>query len=96
MRSETIRNSQTDQLLTPENSAFVIIDYQPIQVSSIRSMPRNELVFDIVSIAKARVQRYCERQRDWSREETVPGFMGVFDSFDGFNVEKAAEEVAKR
>jgi len=47
MRSETIRNSQTDQLLTPENSAFVIIDYQPIQVSSIRSMPRNELVFDI-------------------------------------------------
>lgn len=210
MTSETIRNPQTDQLLTPENSAFIIIDYQPIQVSSIRSMPRDELVFNIVSTAKAavnynlpiihstvniatglnkppipelqdvlghlptydrtsinswedtefknavkamgrrklimtalwteacltfpaldaiqegyevyvpvdavggtslaahdaalrrmeqagvklisRVQMYCELQRDWSRKATVPGFMGVFDNFDGFNVEKAAEE----
>lgn len=53
MTSETIRNPQTDQLLTPENSALIIIDYQPIQVSSIRSMPREELVFNIVSTAKA-------------------------------------------
>jgi len=45
MTSEAIRNPQTDQLLTPENAAFIIIDYQPIQVSSIRSMPRDELVF---------------------------------------------------
>lgn len=28
-------------------------------------------------------------QRDWSREATVPGFMGVFDNADGFNPEKA-------
>lgn len=208
MASETIRNPQTDDLLTPENSAFILIDYQPIQVSSIRSMPREELVFNIVSTAKAavnfnlpiihstvnvatgrnkppiqelqdilghlptydrtsinswedtefkqavkalgrrklimtalwteacltfpaldaiqegyevyvpvdavggtslvaheaalrrveqagaklisRVQMYCELQRDWSRESTVPGFMEVFDSFDGFNPEKAA------
>ena len=55
MTSETIRNPQTDQLLTPENSAFIIIDYQPIQVSSIRSMPREELIFNIVSTAKATV-----------------------------------------
>ena len=208
MASETIRNPLTDNLLTPENSAFILIDYQPIQVSSIRSMPREELVFNIVSTAKAavnfnlpiihstvnvatgrnkppiqglqdvlghvptydrtsinswedtdfkqavkalgrrklimtalwteacltfpaldaiqegyevyvpvdavggtsvaaheaglrrieqagaklisRVQMYCELQRDWSRETTVPGFMGVFESFDGFNPEKAA------
>lgn len=207
MASEKIRNPQTDQLLTPENSALIIIDYQPLQVSSIRSMPRDELVFNITSVAKAavnhdlpiihstvnvetgrnkppiqelqdvlghlpiydrtsinswedtefkeavkaigrkklimtalwteacltfpaldaiqegyevyvpvdavggtsaaahenalrrmeqagvhlisRVQLYCELQRDWSREATVPGFMGVFDNFDGFNVEKA-------
>jgi nicotinamidase-related amidase len=212
MASEETRNSQTDQLLTPENSAFIIIDYQPIQVSSIRSMPRDELVFNITSVAKAalnynlpiihstvnvatglnkppiaelqavlghlptydrtsinswedvefkaavkalgrrklimtalwteacltfpaldaiqegyevyvpvdavggtslaaheaalrrmeqagvklisRVQLYCELQRDWSRKATVPGFMGVFDNFDGFNVEKANEESA--
>lgn len=210
MTSEASRNPQTDQLLTPENSAFIIIDYQPIQVSSIRSMSRDELVFNIVSTARAavnyklpiihstvnvatgrnkppipelqevlghlptydrtsinswedtafkeavkalgrrklimtalwteacltfpaldaiqegyevyvpvdavggtslaahdaalrrmeqagvklisRVQMYCELQRDWAREATVPGFMRVFDNFDGFNVEKAQEQ----
>ncbi|WP_118132975.1 hydrolase [Oceanicella sp. SM1341] len=210
MASEKIRNPQTDQLLTPQNAAFIVIDYQPIQVSSIRSMPRDELVFNIVSTARAavnfglpivhstvnvetgrnkppiaelqqvlghlptwdrtsinswedtgfrqavreaerpklimtalwteacltfpaldairegyevyvpvdavggtslaaheaalrrieqagarlisRVQMYCELQRDWAREETVPGFMEVFQNHDGFNVEAAAAE----
>ena len=55
MDSYTIRNPHTEQLLSPENSAFIIIDYQPIQVSSIRSMPRDELVFNIVSTAKCAV-----------------------------------------
>ena len=213
MTSETIRNPHTDHLLSPENSALIIIDYQPIQVSSIRSMPRDELVFNIASVAKAainfgvpiihstvnvktgrnkspiqelrdvighlptydrtsinswedtefkeavkalgrrklimtalwteacltfpaldaiqqgyevyvpvdavggtslaaheaalrrieqagaklisRVQMYCELQRDWAREATVPGFMDVFESFDGFNPEKASEEAAR-
>ena len=207
MTSEAIRNPHTDQLLSPENSALIVIDYQPVQVSSIRSMPREELVFNITSVAKAavnfgipvihstvnvqtgrnkppiqelqnvighlptydrtsinswedtqfkdavkalgrrklimtalwteacltfpaldaiqegyevyvpvdavggtslaahdaalrrmeqagaklisRVQMYCELQRDWAREATVPGFMDVFESFDGFNPEKA-------
>lgn len=53
MTSETIRNPLTDQLLSPENAALIIIDYQPIQVSSIRSMPRDELVFNITRVAKA-------------------------------------------
>src|SRR3546814_10145648 len=34
---------------------FIIIDYQPIQVSSIRSMDQEEMVFNIVSTAKAAV-----------------------------------------
>lgn len=210
MTSETTRNPHTDQLLSPENSALIIIDYQPIQVSSIRSMPRDELVFNITSVAKAavnynlpiihstvnvatgrnkppiqelqevlghlptydrtsinswedtefkqavkamgrrklimtalwteacltfpvldaiqegyevyvpvdavggtspaaheaalrrieqagaklisRVQMYCELQRDWARESTIPGFMGVFESADGFNAEKAGQK----
>ena len=214
MASETLRNPHTDQLLTPENSALIIIDYQPVQVSSIRSMPRDELVFNITSVAKAavnynlpiihstvnvatgrnkspiqelqkvlghlptydrtsikswedtqfkqavkalgrkklimtalwteacltfpvldaiqegydvyvpvdavggtslaaheaalrrmeqagaklisRVQMYCELQRDWAREVTVPGFLGVFENFDGFNAEKALEEANKK
>lgn len=214
MASETLRNPHTDELLTPENSALIIIDYQPVQVSSIRSMPRDELVFNITSVAKAavnynlpiihstvnvatgrnkppiqelqqvlghlptydrtsinswedtqfkqavkalgrkklimtalwteacltfpvldaiqegydvyvpvdavsgtslaaheaalrrmeqagaklisRVQMYCELQRDWAREVTVPGFLGVFENFDGFNAEKALEEANKK
>ncbi len=208
MASETIRNPQTDHLITPDNSALLIIDYQPVQVSSIRSMPRDELVFNITGVAKAavnygvpiihstvnvstglnkppieqlqgiighlptydrttinawedvefkqavkalgrrklimtalwtevcltfpaldallegfevyvpvdavggtsvkaheaglrrveqaggqmtsRVQLYCELQRDWTRKATIPGFMDVFESYDGFNPEKAA------
>lgn len=55
MTSEPIRDPVKDQLLTPQNSAFVIIDYQPIQVASIRSVDQHELVFNIVSTAKAAV-----------------------------------------
>ena len=55
MTSEAIRDPLKDHLLTPQNSAFIIIDYQPIQVSSIRSMDQRELVFNIVHTAKAAV-----------------------------------------
>jgi nicotinamidase-related amidase len=214
MASEAIRNPHTDQLLTPENSALIVIDYQPVQVSSIRSMPRDELVFNITSVAKAavnynlpiihstvnvatgrnkppiqelqavlghlptydrtsinswedtefkqavkalgrkklimtalwteacltfpvldaiqegyevyvpidavggtslaaheaalrrmeqagaklisRVQMYCELQRDWARDVTVPGFMGVFENYDGFNAEKALQAAGNK
>ncbi|SDV07809.1 hydrolase [Pseudomonas mucidolens] len=213
MASENIRNPHTDHLLSPENSMLIIIDYQPVQVSSIRSMPRDELIFNITSVAKAavnynlpiihstvnvqtgrnkppiqelqdvlghlptydrtsinswedtefkqavkalgrrklimtalwteacltfpaldaiqegyevyvpvdavggtsvaaheaalrrmeqagvklisRVQMYCELQRDWAREATVPGFMGVFDNSDGFNPEKVSDQAKK-
>ncbi|WP_228556356.1 MULTISPECIES: hydrolase [Myxococcus] len=44
-----------DQLLTPKNSAFVVIDYQPVQVNSIASMDRQLLVNNIVGAAKAAV-----------------------------------------
>lgn len=206
MTSASIRNQATDHLLTPKNSALIVIDYQPIQVSSIRSMNRDELVFNIAHTAKAAVtyglpivhstvnvatgknrppiqalmdvlgsyptydrttinswediefkqaveatgrkklimtalwteacltfpaldalkegyevyavadavggtsvaaheaalrrmeqagvklisktQLYCELQRDWNRHDTVPGFMDVFENWDGFNPER--------
>lgn len=209
MASEPIRDPAKDHLLTPQNSAFIIIDYQPVQVSSIRSIDQKELVFNIVHTAKAAVnyklpivhstvnvatgrnkppiqpimdvlgayptydrtsinswedvgfkkavvatgrkklimtalwteacltfpaldalkegyevyvvadavggtsvaaheaalrrveqagaelisktQLYCELQRDWAREKTVPGFMDVFENWDGFNPEKASK-----
>ncbi|MDR1756215.1 MAG: hydrolase [Culturomica sp.] len=51
----TIRDPKNDHLLTPENSALVIIDYQPVQVNSINSMPRAELIENIVTVAKVAV-----------------------------------------
>lgn len=53
MASEPIRDPKFDHLLTPENAVFIVIDYQPIQVSSIRSMNQDELVFNIVHTAMA-------------------------------------------
>jgi nicotinamidase-related amidase len=53
MTSMPIRDPKTDNLLTPLNAALVIIDVQPVQVSSIASMPRRTLVENVVSVAKA-------------------------------------------
>lgn len=55
MSSEPIRDPASDHLLTPQNSAFIIIDYQPVQVNSIASMDRQLLVNNIVGTAKAAV-----------------------------------------
>ena len=38
MTSEPVRDPFADHLLTPQNCALIIIDYQPVQVSSIKSM----------------------------------------------------------
>src|ERR1700693_6555882 len=53
MTSEATRDPIKDRLLTPQNSAFIIIDYQPVQVNSIASMDRQLLVNNIVGTAKA-------------------------------------------
>lgn len=47
-----IRDPHTDHLLTPHNATLVIIDYQPVQVSSIQSMPKRTLVANIAAVAK--------------------------------------------
>jgi nicotinamidase-related amidase len=52
MSSLPIRDSQKDDLLTPQNSALIIVDYQPVQVNSINSMSRGKLVHNITTVAK--------------------------------------------
>src|SRR3989442_13653889 len=47
-----IRDPIGDHLLTPQNSALVVIDYQPAQVGAVRSMDRDLLVKNIVSTVK--------------------------------------------
>ena len=52
MSSEPIRDPKTDPLLTPQNAALVVIDYQPVQVRSIKSMNHDELVANVVTVIK--------------------------------------------
>jgi nicotinamidase-related amidase len=50
--STTIRDPLADHLLTPENAALVIIDFQPMQVTSVASMDRRTLVANITAVAR--------------------------------------------
>ena len=47
-----IRDQVGDHLITPKNSALVVIDYQPSQIAAVRSMDRDLLLKNVVSIAK--------------------------------------------
>jgi len=51
MTSQPMRDPVKDNLLTPQNSAL-IIDCQPIQVTSVASRDRRTLVQNIVAVAK--------------------------------------------
>lgn len=50
-----IRDPKQDALLTPENATLVVIDYQPVQVNSINSMPRNKLIENILAVCQLAV-----------------------------------------
>jgi len=49
---KTIRDPKADHLLTPQNAALLIIDFQPVQISSIQSRPKRELVTNITTLAR--------------------------------------------
>ncbi|MFI4920260.1 MAG: hydrolase [Gammaproteobacteria bacterium] len=52
MTSQPMQDPAKDHLLTPQNSALIIIDYQPVQVASVASMDRRDLVLNIVAVAR--------------------------------------------
>ncbi|WP_424321196.1 hydrolase [Lacticaseibacillus chiayiensis] len=52
MTSYPRRDPVSDRLLTPENSALILIDYQPTQVESIGSMNHHALIQNVVMTAK--------------------------------------------
>lgn len=52
MTSEPMRDPLTDPLLTPSNSALVVIDYQPTQFGTVRSIDPDLLTRNIVSVAR--------------------------------------------
>jgi nicotinamidase-related amidase len=52
MTSQPMRDPETDPLLTPENSALLVIDYQPSQIQTVTSIDHDLLVRNIVSVAR--------------------------------------------
>jgi nicotinamidase-related amidase len=52
MTSEPIRDPVSDPLLTPQNSALIVIDYQPSQLAAVSSMDHDLLTRNIVTVAK--------------------------------------------
>jgi hypothetical protein len=61
MASAPVRDQLGDHLITPQNATLVLIDYQPSQFGTVRSM-------DPLA---------CELQRDWNRVETVPQIVEI-------------------
>jgi nicotinamidase-related amidase len=53
MASAPIRDQVGDHLITPQNAALVLIDYQPSQIATSRSMDAELLRKNIVSTVKA-------------------------------------------
>jgi nicotinamidase-related amidase len=52
MSSAPIRDPLSDHLITPQNSALILIDYQPSQFAAVRSMDGDLLLKNIVSTVK--------------------------------------------
>lgn len=91
MASERIRDPKTDHLLTPQNAAFIIIDYQPVQVNSIASMDRQLLVNNIVGASKAAVAyglpivHSTVNVKTGLNKPPIPQLRGVLDKFPTYD-----------
>jgi nicotinamidase-related amidase len=48
----SIRDPLADQMLTPQNAALLIIDFQPVQVSSITTMNKRLLIDNVAAVAR--------------------------------------------
>jgi nicotinamidase-related amidase len=53
MTSQAIRDPLADHLITPQNAAFLFIDYQPEQLATVRSMDHELLVKNVISTVRA-------------------------------------------
>src|SRR3954447_784561 len=52
MTSQAVRDPLADHLITPQNSAFLLIDWQPSQISTVRSMNQDLLLRHAVSTVR--------------------------------------------
>ena len=52
MTSTPIRDQSADHLITPQNSALLVIDYQPSQIAAVRSIDHDLLLKNVISTVK--------------------------------------------
>ena len=52
MTSAPVRDPLSDHLITPQNAAFLLVDYQPSQLAGVHSMDRDLLVKNTVSTVR--------------------------------------------
>ena len=52
MTSLPMRDPMKDHLLTPKNAALVLIDYQPLQIYTVKSMNSGDLINNVVTLAR--------------------------------------------
>src|ERR1700740_432742 len=52
MTSAPVRDPLADHLITPQNAALLLIDYQPSQLAGVHSMDRDLLVRNAVSTVR--------------------------------------------
>ncbi len=52
MKSLPIRDPSQDHLLTPKNSVLLLIDYQPPQIFTVTTMPRQSLINNVIALTR--------------------------------------------
>jgi len=91
MTSLPARDQAEDHLLTPKNCALVVIDYQPIQVGSIASMDRRDLVMNIVAVARTAkvyglpIVLSTVNVRTGANQPTIPQLAKVLDGVEALD-----------
>lgn len=85
MASLPVRDPVADHLLTPQNAALVVIDYQPSQFAAVRSMDPDLLLENIVSTVKTAkafgvpIVHSTVNVASGRQEPTVPELAGLLE-----------------
>lgn len=91
MSSYPVRDPKKDHLITPENSVLIIIDYQPIQITSINSMDKNMLIANMGMLAdlaksfKLPVILSTVNVRTGVNKDTVPEIKKHLEGIDSYD-----------
>ena len=91
MSSYPVRDLIKDHLLTTQNSVLIIIDYQPVQVNSINSMSRPQLVANIVTVAELIMSLQIPivlstvNVKTGINKETIPSLLNVLKGIPSYD-----------